>query len=111
MGTGCTGVDFPPHIFKGPPYTWLKTSEQIGRDQIMNRLLVANKKLSVNGMVSNEVLTVLGEPQQVDVVERDVSEDWIYVYYKKYTPLKHSEPSQFMVRLYHDKVIDVIREP
>ena len=107
---GCTGIDIPPHIFKGPPYTLLRGSEQIGRDQIANRLLVADSHIKIQGLITNDVLTLLGQPQEIQIVEREVSEDWIYVYYKKYTPKSHSEPSEFMVRFYHDKVIDVVKD-
>lgn len=107
---GCTGITFPPHIFKGRPYTLLAHDGEIGRDQLMNRLLVAKDKVKITGLEPNQVLSVLGQPQEIQVVEREVSEDWVYVYYKKYTPKAYSDEGLFMVRMYHDRVIDVVTD-
>ena len=88
----------------------LRHDGEIGRDQLMNRLLVAKNALQITGLEPNQVLSILGQPQDIQVVDRNISEDWIYVYYKKYTPREYSNESQFMVRLYRDHVIDVIRD-
>lgn len=111
---GCTGWNIP-QPFQHKPWTYLK-GDQFGRDQIANRTLVANtKKLILNGKTSNEVLTILGQPQQIQVIESNVSQDWYFIYYKKYAayvekvpyPGKYTE-GEFVVRFNNDKVTDVV---
>lgn len=77
----------------------------------MNRLIVATKAYPMRGKFSNEVLSLLGQPQQIQVIENGISEDWLYVYYK--AQLKErvdAEQGNFLVRFYHNKVIDIVRD-
>lgn len=110
---GCVGFDVPQPL-QNKPYTYFKGGDQLGRDTLENRAIVAMRKFPLKGRSSNEVLTILGQPQQIQVVERNISEDWYFVYYKNHiayvpkVPLQEDKPGSFIVRLYHDKVIDVV---
>lgn len=108
--SGCVGYEFPPNIFARKPFTLLGGSEQVGRDQLANRLLVSKKLFPLEGKYSNEVLTYLGQPQQIDVIQTGISEDWLFVYYKGLQNRIDSKQDSFLVRFYQDKVIDVVRE-
>lgn len=88
----------------------LRGSEQIGRDQITNRYLAAKRVLPLKDLASNEVLSLLGQPQQIMVREPNISEDWLYVYYNLQPKERlDSTQSSFIVQIYHDKVMDVVR--
>ncbi len=118
LASGCTGWnlwDFTQH----KPYTYLK-GDQFGRDQLANRTLVAyTKKITLTGKDSNEVLTLLGQPQNIHTIQRGFSEDWYFVYYKTHVaynpvdklpvpyPGKNSQ-GEYVVRFENDKVVDVI---
>ena len=109
--TGCVGYDFPPRVFNWKPFRLIRTSEQIGRDQITNRFIVATKAYPMHGKFSNEVLSFLGQPQQIQVIENGISEDWLYIYYKPSLQERVDEKQgNFLVRFYHDKVIDIVRD-
>ncbi len=90
------------------PYTYLKGGDQIGRDQLANRWLIANKSYPIKGKDKNEIITLLGQPQQVQVVEHRISEDWYFLYYKNYKTKPETDEGSFLVRFYNDKVIDVV---
>ncbi len=115
MTSGCVGYDIP-QPFQAKPYTYIKGGDQLGRDTLENRVLVARRVFPLKGRESNEVLTILGQPQRIDVVERNTSEDWYFIYDKNhvaYAPsftkkILEEKPGTFLVRLYHDKVIDVV---
>ena len=127
---GCIGVDFP-QPFQHKPYTYIAGGDQLGRDTIQNRSLVATHAFPVKGLHPNEVLTILGQPQQIQVTERNVAEDWYFIYYKDYVAyvpktlykardytaayspksvqkVIEKREGTFLVRFYHDKVIDVV---
>ncbi|MSR76708.1 MAG: hypothetical protein EXS63_00560 [Candidatus Omnitrophica bacterium] len=111
LSTGCVGYDVPPRIFHWKPFRLLRSSEQVGRDQVTNRLFVAVKAYPLRGRFSNEVLSFLGQPQEIKILERGVSEDWLYIYYKPHLKERiDSEEGSFLVRFYNDKVIDVVRD-
>ena len=113
---GCTGWNIP-QPFQNKPWTYLH-GEQFGRDQIANRTLVAyTKKLIIKGKDPNEILTLLGQPQQIQVIERNVSENWYFIYYKThvaYNPLNKvpypgkEREGEFVVQFNNDKVINVV---
>ncbi len=111
---GCTGWNIPQPI-QSKPWTYLK-GEQFGRDQIANRTLIAyTKKLTIKGRDTNEVITLLGQPQQIQVIERNVSQDWYFIYYKTYAAYVEKAPypgkdaqGEFVVRFTNDKVTDVV---
>ncbi len=112
---GCTGWTLP-QPFSNKPYTYLHTGEPFGRDQLTNRLLVANKLLPLmKGKDSNEVLTLLGQPQQIKTVQRNISEDWYFTYYKTHIPYNPADSilpdkrGEFVIRFENDQVIDVIK--
>ncbi len=113
---GCTGWNFPQPL-QHKPYTYLMGGAQLGRDQLENRSLAANSKFPMKGRDANEVLTILGQPQNVEVVERDTAENWYFVYYKNYVSYVSENIKQkydrnegtFVVRFYHDRVIDVVK--
>lgn len=113
--SGCIGWNIP-QPFQGKPYTYFAGGDQIGRDTLENRILAANSLFPLKGLHPNEVLTYLGQPQQIHVIEREIAEDWYYVYYKKYAaymPRKIQnkiarEKGTFIVRIYQDKVLDVV---
>lgn len=112
---GCVGYDIPQPL-SAKPYTYIKGGDQLGRDTLQNRALVAKLKFPLKGREGNEVLSILGQPQEVHVVERNVAEDWYFIYYKDYAAyfpkipkvLDADNKGSFLVRLYHDKVIDVV---
>lgn len=104
---GCVGFDLP-HFFQEKPWTLLQGGDQLGRDQLANRYLVSQKIFPMNGLDANQVLTILGEPSEIDVVEHDVSEDWYYIYYKRYKTWPETPKGTFLVRFYQNKVIDVV---
>ncbi|MBN1689264.1 MAG: hypothetical protein JW893_09195 [Candidatus Omnitrophica bacterium] len=106
--TGCVGYGLP-HIFNEKPFTLLRGGDQFGRDILANRLIVANHMLPIKDMHKNEVLTILGEPQTIDITARNISEDWHYIYYKRYKTWPDTGKGVFLVRFYHDKVIDVVK--
>ena len=106
--SGCIGVNLiQPTQMK--PWTLLK-GDQLGRDQLANRMLVADFKVPLKGLDTHQVLTVLGQPQEINVIQRDVSEDWYFVYYRRYKTQPETPEGRFAVRFYHDKVIDVVKE-
>lgn len=105
---GCVGYN-PPHFLQMKPYTLLKGGDQLGRDQLANRWLVAQKLVPMKDKDSREVITLLGQPQQVEVVQHQVSEDWYFIYYKNYKTKPLTDEGSFLVRFYNDKVIDVIK--
>ena len=104
--TGCIGFNVP-QPFSNKPYTYFKGGAQFGRDQLANRFLVAEKLVPIKGMEGNEILTILGQPQDVQILEKNVSEDWYFSYYKRYKTWPNTDQGKFLVRLYHNKVIDV----
>ena len=105
---GCIGFGMP-QPFQHKPYTLLKGGDQFGRDQLANRLLVAEAMLPITGMNGNEVLSILGQPQTINVTERSISEDWYFVYYRLYKMWPKTPEGSFLVRFYHGKVIDVLK--
>lgn len=90
------------------PYTLLKSGDQLGRDQLANRWLIAQKTISIKGKDKNEITTLLGQPQQVQIVEHRISEDWYFIYYKQYKTMPETEEGSFLIRFYNDKVLDVV---
>ena len=113
--SGCVGFNIPQPI-QSKPYTLFSKGDQFGRDQLANRLMVANGKALVKGVSGNDLLSLLGQPQQIQVLERNISEDWYFVYYKKYIPYNPvnkmnfpDEEGEFVVRIYRDKVIDLVK--
>jgi len=106
--TGCVGYGLP-HLMKIPPLNLARGGDQLGRDVLANRLLVANKLAPIKNMHKNEVLNLLGEPQQIEITTSDVSEDWHYIYYKRYKTWPTTDKGLFLVRFYHEKVIDVVK--
>jgi len=108
VSTGCVGIGLP-HIFQHKPYTLLTRGEKFGRDHLANRYLVASKLIAIEGWEANEVLNILGEPQEIDIQQRNISEDWYFVYYKKYKTWPKTNQGVMLVRFYHDEVIDVIK--
>ena len=117
-GIGCVGWNVWQPI-QGKPYTYFSRGDQFGRDQVANRTLAAYAtKLILKGKDSRDVLTLLGQPQEIEIVERHVSEDWYFLYYKTYVaynpankipyPGKDSQ-GEFVVRIENDKVVDVVR--
>ena len=106
--TGCIGIGLPQPL-QGKPYTMLRGGDQIGRDQLANRLLVAQKLFPLGGMNGNEVLSILGQPQEIRTTTRNVSEDWYFAYYKNYKTMPKTDQGLFLVRFYQDKVIDVVK--
>ena len=106
---GCIGFD-PPNPLDGFPISFIKGQEQVGGDQITNRFIVAKKMFPLKNKDSNEILSFLGQPQQIKIIEKGISEDWVYVYYKNVKDIVHSGEGAFMVRFYRDKVIDVVRD-
>ena len=107
---GCIGFN-PDEIFDKKPYTYVSGGAQIGRDQLANRWLVAQKKLPMKGKNQNEVLTYLGQPQNVQIVEHHISEDWLYIYYKRYKTAPETPKGSFLIRFYNDEVIDIVSDP
>ena len=107
-GPGCSGIQFPPPVFQMKPWTMLTQGEQLGRDQLANRYLVASDIVPINGWHENSVLNILGQPQEIDVQQHEVSEDWYYIYYKAYKTQPQTDEGLFIVRFYHDEVIDVV---
>jgi hypothetical protein len=108
--TGCTGWN-PGEIMSGKPYTYIRGGDQFGRDQLANRWLVGENKLDLKGRDANEVITYLGQPQEILVRQHKIAEDWFFIYYKAYKTRPETEQSSFIVRMYHDQVIDVVRDP
>ena len=130
IGSGCIGFDMP-QPFQHKPYTYIVGGDQLGRDTIENRSLVARHIFPVKGLPQNDVLTILGQPQQIQITERDVAEDWYFIYYKDYQAYVPNQlyrardyaasyspksvkkiierrEGTFLVRFYHDQVIDVV---
>lgn len=105
---GCVGYN-PPHVLQMKPYTIIKGGDQIGRDQLANRWLIAQQKLIIKGKDKNEVLTWLGQPQQIEIIQHQVSEDWYYIYYTNYKIKPLEGEGTFLVRFYNDKVIDTVK--
>jgi hypothetical protein len=119
---GCTGFGVPQPL-SGKPWTYLAGGDQIGRDQLANRLMVADLKLPVKDRNKNEILSLLGQPQNILMRERNISEDWYYIYYKKHIPynpkekvpfkdkvfLDNPDKGEVVVRFYNDQVIDVVK--
>lgn len=105
---GCIGIGMPQPLQR-KPYTLLRGGDQIGRDQLANRTLVADLKVPIKGLNSNEVLSILGQPQQIKVTEKNVSEDWYFSYYKRYKTFPKTPQGSFLVRFYHNKVIQVAK--
>ncbi len=117
--SGCIGYDAWTPL-QEKPYTYLKGGDQLGRDTLQNRSLVAARLFPVKGMDSHDLLTILGQPQSIKIVEREVAEDWFFIYYKNhvaYTPrfipptkqkLSDNKEGSFLVRIYNGKVLDVV---
>lgn len=105
--TGCIGWNIP-QPFSHKPYTLLK-GEQLGRDQLANRLLVADLKAPIRGFDKNQILSLLGQPQNIQVLERDLSEDWHFVYYRRYKTFPSTPKGRFVIRFYRGKVRDVAK--
>ena len=103
--SGCTGWDLPSPAQMWP-YTMVSGGAQAGRDQLANRSLVASNIVSVKNKNKNEILTLLGQPQKVKIISRNVSEDWYFIYYKRYKTAPSTEEGSFFIRFYNDKVID-----
>ena len=115
LTSGCVGFNFP-NVFGWKPFSYLNKGTQFGRDQLANRHMIANSILSLKGKDPNEVLSLLGQPQEINVTEREVSQDWYFVYYKGYKAYlsRHNDPAsfdrgEFVIRFYHDRVIDTIK--
>ena len=106
LQAGCIGYGIPQFL-QMKPYTMLRGGDQIGRDQLANRALVALHVVPIRGLDQNEVLSILGQPQQIQVNERGVSEDWVFVYYKRYKTWPKTDRGTFLVRFYHNEVMDV----
>lgn len=106
--TGCIGFGIP-NPAQSKPFTLFKGGDQLGRDQLANRWLVSQSKVLIQGKGQNEVLTFLGQPQQIQVREHKISEDWYFVYYKRYKTAPETPEGTFVVRFYQDEVIDVVR--
>lgn len=105
--SGCTGFSVP-HLGQMKPYTLIRTGDQLGRDQLANRWLVSTKALPIKGRDENEITTLLGQPQDIDSRNHRESEDWYFVYYKRYKTLPDTPEGSFIVRFYNGKVIDVV---
>ena len=105
---GCIGWNVP-NPFQSKPYTYVRGGEQFGRDQLANRYLVGEKLIPIKGKDSRDILSLLGQPQEVQIVERNVSEDWLYVYYKRYKTWPKTDEGTFIVRIYNEQVLDVIQ--
>jgi hypothetical protein len=108
--SGCIGWN-PDQLFDGKPYTYIRGGDQFGRDQLANRWLVGEGKLPIQGRDANEVITLLGQPQNIQVRQHRVSEDWFFTYYKAYKTRPKTDLGSFLVRMYHSEVVDVVREP
>jgi len=106
LGTGCIGFHLP-EFMKMPPLNLLRGGGQLGRDQLANRFLIAQYSRPIKGLESNQILSYLGQPQEIEVREKDVSEDWYFIYYKKYKTRPRTDKGIFIVHMYHNKVIDV----
>ena len=106
---GCTGFNVPQPT-EMRPYTLFYGGDQLGRDQLANRYLVAQRIVPIKGKNANEILSLLGQPQDIKTEERDVSEDWYYIYYKQYKTRPHTDRGLFLVRFYQNEVIDVLKE-
>lgn len=106
--SGCIGYN-PPHLAQMRPFTLIDGGDQLGRDQLANRAMVADLKVPIKGKGPNEVLTFLGQPQEIQVRERKVSEDWYFVYYKRYKTWPNTKEGSFLVRFYKDEVVDVVK--
>jgi hypothetical protein len=105
--TGCIGWNVP-NPFQAKPYAYLRGGEQFGRDQLANRFLVGEKIIPIKGKDSRDILSLLGQPQEIQVIERNISEDWLYVYYKKYKTWPRTDEGTFVVRIYNEEVLDVV---
>lgn len=106
--TGCIGIG-APHPFQARPWTLLSEGDQLGRDQMANRWLVATARVPLKGLDGNSVLTILGQPQQVEVQQRDISEDWYFIYHKNYKVPLQTKEGLFMLRLHENRVVDTVR--
>ena len=104
---GCTGFGLPG-VSQMKPFSYINHGDQFGRDQLANRWLVGKKLVPLKGRDANEVTTLLGQPQEVQITKHNVSEDWYFVYYKAYKTRPNSEQGSFLVRFYQKQVIDVI---
>ena len=104
---GCAGFDFPPSIFEFKPFSLLEGA-QIGRDKVANRNLVAEHRIKIDGRSSNEVLTMLGQPQMIEIRDKRISQDWYFSYYPRLAKAPNTDQQTFVVRMYHNKVIDVV---
>lgn len=108
--SGCVGWN-PGELMDGKPVSYVRGGDQFGRDQLANRWLVAEKKIPLKGRHANEVMTLLGQPQDIQVRQHRISEDWFFTYYKAYKTRPKTELGSFLVRIYHDHVVDVVPEP
>ena len=108
--SGCIGYN-PGEWIDGKPYTYLHGGDQFGRDQLANRWLVGENKISIKGRGPNEVISFLGQPQEIQVRQHKISEDWFFIYYKAYKTRPKTDQGSFIVRFYHDQVIDVVTGP
>jgi hypothetical protein len=96
---GCTGLGVPQPL-QSRPWTLLH-----GGDQLAD----SDGKVWIKGKQSNEVLSILGQPQRIETIERNVAEDWYYVYYKAYKTRPVTEEGVFVVRFYNERAIDVAK--
>ena len=106
--TSCIGYNLP-HFIEMKPYTYFRGGDQLGRDQLANRMLVANAKVVIKGKNSNEVLSLLGQPQDIQVRERNVSEDWYFIYYKRYKTWLKTDQGLFYVRFQQGEAVDAVK--
>ncbi len=116
--SGCAGIGIWQPL-QEKPYTFFKGGDQFGRDQMTNRRIIANGKLFLKGKSANEVLSLLGQPQEIRTIEQNVSQDWYFVYYKGYLPYvdkiteRTIEPrlaaGAFIVKIHRDRVSDVVK--
>ena len=107
--SGCVGIGIPSPM-QWKPYTMLSEGDQLGRDQLASRYLVATRLAPIKGLEGNEILTILGQPSAIEVKERFVSEDWHYVYYKRYKTWPRTDKGYFIIRMYQGKALDVFPE-
>ncbi len=108
LSAGCVGIG-APNLPEMKPYSLIRGGDQLGRDQLANRLMAANAKVLLKGRNSNEVLTFLGQPQQIEVTKRNIAENWYFVYYQKYKTWPNTKQGLFVVRFLDGKVEDVTK--
>lgn len=107
--TGCIGYT-GPNLLKMKPYTFFRGGDRFGRDQLANRFLVAEHLFPIKGLNQNEILSLLGQPQEIRVVQKGNSEDWHYLYYKRYKLWPRTDEGLLLVRFYNQRVVDSVKE-